>query len=181
MTHAPCIAPVAYPTYRFVPAQQGGRYFLLLVDTQSRCSEPLYVMVLDTSAQWDVAAKWLIEREDRWQAWGALARFSPDELITHIDKLLDAEPMDPAVEACLLTESQDGRVLTLSEILRDRLGCESQRPVWRRDFRSGVECRRAKAWILTSWSRLDDLALLASTQGAGAVDLMLDEEMMAAE
>lgn len=93
--HVPCAALAAHPTYSFVPAQQGGRYLILLLDTQSRCSDPLYVMIFDTSAQWDVAAKWLIEREDRWQAWGAMARISPDELVKNIDNLLEKRADGP--------------------------------------------------------------------------------------
>lgn len=173
MTQAPCVA-LARRRYPFVPVQQDGLYLLLLIDTQLPCSPPLHVMAFETSPQWDVAAQWLLRREQRWQEWGELARISRERLMAHVDALLVAEPMEPAVEACLLVESVDRRTLTLSELLCDSQGRQGRRQVWRRSFGSRAECRRAKAWILRHDPQLDELAALAREEGAGAVDALLD-------
>lgn len=173
-SHAPCTIATAQPTYGFAPLKHDGLYLLLLVDTRHPGSRPLYTMVCETSAQWDVAAKWLMEHKDKWQHWGALGRISHDRLTTHIEALLEIEPMDPAVEACLFTESRDGRTLTLSELLRTRGRHQSSRMVWQRTFASKAKCRRAKAWILRHHPKLDTLAALACEEGGDAVDALLN-------
>ncbi|MBN8840938.1 hypothetical protein F9288_05900 [Sphingomonas sp. CL5.1] len=173
MTRAPCIA-TAQPIYGFVPVQRDGLYLLLLVDTQMPFLPPLHVMAFETSAQWDVAAKWLLERKNHWQSWGALARISRAELSAQVKALLEAEPMDPAVEACVFAESPDGRTLTLSELVRDRKGRQGRRQVWCRTFGSRAKCRRAKAWILRHYPQLDELAVLVREEGSDAVDALLD-------
>lgn len=118
-------------------------------------------MAMETPAQWDAAAKWLIERESQWQTCGTLARISLDDLIAHIDNLL--------------TESLDGRRLTLSEIVRDRRGDSSKRQVWCRTFGSEAECRRAKGLVLYHHPQLDELARVAREEGSAVVDMLLEQ------
>lgn len=176
------------PVYEFMAYDRGGCYALMLVDQHivaaahaGQRTEAWFSWITDRRERLQAMARWVRQRGEHWQEWGAMTRSDPDAFRAHFAALVAAEPVAPLGWGYTLErDPADARRVVLWELHGAR-GPQRRTVAWERRYCSAGAATRAFRWLhaddnVTAWQAL---ASLADMQGPDLVSEVVDRAVAA--